>query len=178
VLAAIQFNIQLRFLTKEIQMVNAARMLAAKLVAGKPPVTQPAPHQLFRPGIILAKLAGAGDVGHDGNLSDKRKREKFVLTPALTCGIQCANRDSGNFHEPERRRVSRVGRKNGKQILFRRNSLFPVDLSGLIGVRLQMCHSVQNHIPFVQCSCVCPKPQMYVGAPTANPQCPNPPPRV
>jgi hypothetical protein len=28
-------------------------------------------------------LAGAFDVGHDGNLSDNRKREKFVLTLAL-----------------------------------------------------------------------------------------------
>jgi hypothetical protein len=39
-------------------------MLPTEFVAAEPPVTQPAPHQLFRPGVILAKLAGAGDVGH------------------------------------------------------------------------------------------------------------------
>ena len=67
-LAAVQFHIQFRFLAKEIELVNADGMLAAKLVAAETPVAQPAPHELFRPGFILAKLAGAGDFGHEANL--------------------------------------------------------------------------------------------------------------
>ena len=82
-LVAVQFHIQFRFLAKEIQIVNADGMLAAKLVAVEPPVAQPAPHEFFRPGFILAKLAGAGDFGHDGNLGNGGKTEKFVLTLAL-----------------------------------------------------------------------------------------------
>jgi len=83
-LAAIEFHVQLRLLAKEIQIVNAQRMLAAELVAAEPPVTQPAPHQFFRPGFIFAKLAGADDVSHDGKLIKDGKTEKFVLTLALT----------------------------------------------------------------------------------------------
>ena len=64
-LAAIQFHIQFRFLSKEIEIVNAERVLAAEFVAAEPPVTQPAPHQFLRPRFILAKLPGAFDVGHD-----------------------------------------------------------------------------------------------------------------
>ena len=82
-LAAVQFHIQFRLLAKEIQMVNAEGMLAAKFVAGEPPCAQPAPDKFFRPGFNLAKLASAGDVGHEINLGDDGKTEKFVLTLAL-----------------------------------------------------------------------------------------------
>ena len=82
-LAAVQFHIQFRLLAKEIQMVNAEGMLAAKFVAGEPPCAQPAPDKFFRPGFNLAKLASAGDVGHEMNLGDDGKTEKFVLTLAL-----------------------------------------------------------------------------------------------
>jgi len=70
VLAAIQFHIQFRFLSKEIEIVNAERVLAAEFVAAEPPVTQPAPHEFFRPRFLFAKLAGAGNVGHAGNLGN------------------------------------------------------------------------------------------------------------
>ena len=95
VLAAVQFHIQLRLLAKEIQIVNAAGMLAAEFVATEPPVAQPAPHQFFRPGFILAKLAGAGDVGHDGNLDYDETTEKFVLTFALPRGEDLADHAFG-----------------------------------------------------------------------------------
>ena len=39
VLAAVQFHIQFRLLAKEIQIVNAERMLATKFVAVETPVT-------------------------------------------------------------------------------------------------------------------------------------------
>ncbi len=64
-LAAVQFNIQLRLLAKEIQIVNAERMLAAKFVAAETPSAQPAPDKFFRPRFLLAKLPGAFDVGHE-----------------------------------------------------------------------------------------------------------------
>jgi hypothetical protein len=40
-------------------------MLAAEFVAAKTPGAQPAPHELFRPSVIAAKLSGALDFGHD-----------------------------------------------------------------------------------------------------------------
>ena len=83
VLAAVQFHIQLCLLAKEIQIVNAQWMLAAEFVAAEPPVAQPAPHELFRPGFNPAKLAGASDVGHEANLGSDGMTEKFVLTLAL-----------------------------------------------------------------------------------------------
>lgn len=84
VLAAVQFHIQLRLLAKEIQIIIAERMLAAEFVAAEPPIAQPAPHEFFRPRFGPAKLAGAFNIGHDGNLGNGGKAGKFVLTPALT----------------------------------------------------------------------------------------------
>ena len=78
-LAAVQFHIQLRLLAKEIQIVNATGMLAAKLVAAEPSGAQPAPHQFFRPSVVLAKLPGTGDIGHAANLEGGGMSEKFVF---------------------------------------------------------------------------------------------------
>jgi len=83
VLAAVQFNVQFRLLAKEIEKINAERMLAAEFVAAEPPVAQPAPHQFFGPCFLFAKLAGAGDFGHDWNLGNGDKMESLFLTPAL-----------------------------------------------------------------------------------------------
>jgi transposase len=47
-------------------------------------VLQPAPQEFFRPGFILAKLPGAGDIGHVANLGNVVTVEKLLLTPALT----------------------------------------------------------------------------------------------
>jgi len=85
VLAAVQFDVQFRLLAKEIQIIVSQRMLATKLVCSEPPVTQPTPHQLFRPSFNLTKLAGALNIGHGANLRNGRTSEKFVLTTALTC---------------------------------------------------------------------------------------------
>jgi hypothetical protein len=79
VLAAVQFDIQFRLLAKEIKVVNADGMLTAEFVAVEPSVTQPAPHELFRPRFIVAKLAGAFDVGHDGNLGNRDGTGKLVF---------------------------------------------------------------------------------------------------
>jgi len=78
-LAAVQFNIQFRFFAKEIQIVAADGMLAAEFVAAETPVAQPAPDKFFRPRFILAKLAGAFDVGHDGNLGPADELGKLVI---------------------------------------------------------------------------------------------------
>jgi hypothetical protein len=84
VLTAVQFNVQFRLLAKEIQMVNADGMLAAKFVTAKATVAQPAPDEFFRPRFLFAKLAGAFDVGHDVNLENGDAMEKFVLRPLST----------------------------------------------------------------------------------------------
>ena len=81
--AAVQFHIQLRLLTEEIQIVNSDGVLAAEFVAGETAVTQPAPDQFFRPRFFFAKLPGAFDVGLEANLANGGKAEKLVLTPAL-----------------------------------------------------------------------------------------------
>jgi len=65
VLAAVQFDVQVGLLAKEIQIVIAEGMLAAELVAAEPAVAQPASHQVLRPRFLLAELPGAFDVGHD-----------------------------------------------------------------------------------------------------------------
>ena len=81
-LAAVQFNVQSRLLAKKIQIVAADWMLAAKFVVGETPVTQPAPDKFFRPCFHFAKLAGAFDVCHDGNLrpGDEMKSQ-FLVRP-------------------------------------------------------------------------------------------------
>ena len=55
VLAAVQLNIQFRFFTKEIQVVVTERVLAAKFIATEAAISQPPPHQLFRPGFLFAE---------------------------------------------------------------------------------------------------------------------------
>jgi hypothetical protein len=62
--AAVQLEVQHRLFAKEIQIVNADGMLAAKFIAAETAVAQPAPHEFFRPGFLFAKLAGAFGVGH------------------------------------------------------------------------------------------------------------------
>jgi hypothetical protein len=64
-------------------MVNANRMLPTEFVTGETPVAQPAPDEFVRPRFFFAKLAGAFDVGHDGNLGNGGKTEKLVFWPAL-----------------------------------------------------------------------------------------------
>ena len=81
----IYFDVQPRLFAKEVEIVNAGRMLPAEFVAAEPAVTQPAPHEIFRPGFHLAKLAGALSVGHVGNLSRAKQAARLVLTLALTC---------------------------------------------------------------------------------------------
>jgi hypothetical protein len=83
VLAAAQFHVQFRFLAKEIEIVIADGMLAAKFIAAEAAGAQPTPHEFFRPRFIFAKLAGAFDVGHETNLGNGGKAEKFDLTLAL-----------------------------------------------------------------------------------------------
>ena len=84
VLAAVQFDIQFRLLTKEIKMVNSDWVLAAKFIAAEATIAQPAPDQFFRPSFILAKLAGSLDVGHGANLENGDAMGKFDFTSALT----------------------------------------------------------------------------------------------
>jgi len=68
VLAAIQFDVQLRFFAKEIQIKIAQRMLPAEFVAAESPITQPAPHEFFSPRFNLAEFAGAFNFGHVGSI--------------------------------------------------------------------------------------------------------------
>ncbi len=43
-------------------------------------IAQPASHEFFRPGFILAKLASTDDFGHDPNLGNGGKTERFSLS--------------------------------------------------------------------------------------------------
>ena len=58
-------------------------MLAAEFIMAESLVTQPAPHQFFRPRFGLTELSGAFDFGHDGEHSPVTGKGKFVLTLAL-----------------------------------------------------------------------------------------------
>ena len=64
-LTAVEFDVQLRLLAKEIEKVFSNGMLPAKFVAAKAPVAQPAPHELFRPCLNLAQMTGAFSIGHE-----------------------------------------------------------------------------------------------------------------
>src|SRR5438034_1343016 len=79
VVAPIQFNRQPRFLAKEIEVVDALGILAAKLVIAKTAVAQPAPHQFLGPGFVLAQLAGALDVSHFATVQNEDGKENRVL---------------------------------------------------------------------------------------------------
>ncbi len=57
VLAAIQFDGEVRFFTEKIEIVIANRMLAAKFITAETPVPQPAPQKFFGPGFLFPKLA-------------------------------------------------------------------------------------------------------------------------
>ena len=79
-LAAVEFNRQFRFLAKEIKVVSAHGMLAAEFIGRETPSAQPAPDKLFRPRFYFAKLPGAFDFGHNGNLGNDWKTEKLVFS--------------------------------------------------------------------------------------------------
>jgi hypothetical protein len=78
-LAPVQFNVQGRFLAKEIQIVSAHGMLTAEFVIIETAVAQPTPDKFFRPSLLLAELAGAVNVSHDGNLADRSEVGKLVF---------------------------------------------------------------------------------------------------
>jgi hypothetical protein len=58
VLAAVQLDIQPRFLAKEIKVVNAPRVLTAEFVTGETPSAQPAPDKFSRPSLFFCEAAG------------------------------------------------------------------------------------------------------------------------
>jgi hypothetical protein len=69
-LASIQLDIHKRLDAEEIQHVLPETMLPSKLVAGEPPIPQPGPQQLLRPGVFLAKQPGdLVAVGHGESLA-------------------------------------------------------------------------------------------------------------
>jgi hypothetical protein len=49
-------------------------MLAAKFVTAEASVAQPAPHQFFGPGFLLAQYAGSLAMGHYAKCKKKRKK--------------------------------------------------------------------------------------------------------
>lgn len=70
----VQFDSEARFFAKEIEIVNPFRMLTAEFVAGKTPITQPAPHEFFRPSFFFAERASAFGVGHDEKVKDTTQK--------------------------------------------------------------------------------------------------------
>ena len=65
---AIQFDGEARFFAIKIKAVNAFWMLSPKLITRETPVTQPAPHEFFRPSFLFAECAGTFGIGHDENV--------------------------------------------------------------------------------------------------------------
>ena len=84
VLPAVQFNGEAGLLTKEVEVVNPARMVAPKLVAAEASIAQPTPHQLFSPRLFLPQCAGAVSIGHGVILRRCGDFEKNGFTTALT----------------------------------------------------------------------------------------------
>jgi hypothetical protein len=82
-LAAVQLNVQGRFLAEEIQIVDANGMLTAEFVAIEAAVTQPASDLLLRPSVLFAELAGAFNVGHEGSLAKRIEMGKLFFSLAL-----------------------------------------------------------------------------------------------
>src|SRR3954469_23741576 len=63
--AAINFDRQIRFATKEIESVISDRMVAPKFISAESAVGQPGPHELFSPSAFLAQSASALNLSHD-----------------------------------------------------------------------------------------------------------------
>src|SRR5256886_17084553 len=74
VLCSIQFNRQPRFVTEKIEGVFADRMLSVE--TAEPSPAQPAPHELFRPGRLLAENASGVGVQHGRHDSDVAPMKK------------------------------------------------------------------------------------------------------
>ncbi len=79
---AVQFDRQPCFLAKEIQIVNAFGMLAAKLVLAETSVTQPAPHELFRPRFLPQSTGAGNDL--PSPVGRERAGVRVCWTPALS----------------------------------------------------------------------------------------------
>ena len=62
--AAVEFDGEAGFAAVKIQKVNPDRMPPTKFVGAESPVTQPTPHEFFRPSRLPAQRAGAVGVGH------------------------------------------------------------------------------------------------------------------
>lgn len=82
-LAAVQFDVQLCLLAKEIEIIIADGMLMTEFVAAEAPVAQPTPQEFFRPSFLFAKLAGAFSVGHECEFTERRCDGKvgFLVRP-------------------------------------------------------------------------------------------------
>ena len=75
-LPTIEFNREACFYAIEVEEVNPAWMIAAKLVRAEPPVAQPTPHRLLGPSLLLAQRTSAFRVGHSGRLGCCARFEK------------------------------------------------------------------------------------------------------
>ena len=71
---AVHFDGEARFFAKEIEIVNVFGMLPTEFVPTETPVTQPTPHELFRPGFFFAEYAGAFDIGHEEKVKDTAQK--------------------------------------------------------------------------------------------------------
>ena len=83
-MSAVEFDRETGFHAVEVEVVNSTRVVATEFVGAETPVTQPTPHELFRPSLLLALSAGAGCIGHGGSLKRRRSFRKNGFTTALT----------------------------------------------------------------------------------------------
>ena len=65
-MSSVQFNGEAGFHAIEIEVVNPARVIAPKLVGAEAPVTQPTPHELFRPCLLLPQYTGVSENASSG----------------------------------------------------------------------------------------------------------------
>jgi hypothetical protein len=84
---AVEFEVESRLQTEEVQNVRTERMLPAKLVSREASVPQPCPEKFFSPSVVFPHRSGdAGEFwrGHGGRLSEQRCRSQvlaFELIP-------------------------------------------------------------------------------------------------
>jgi len=64
VMTAVKFDVQFRFLAKEIEKIGTNGMTAPEFIGVEAPIAQPVPEEFFRPRLFFTKLPGAFDVGH------------------------------------------------------------------------------------------------------------------
>ena len=160
---AIEFDGEAGFTAVEIQVVDADRMSATKLVGAEPPLTQPAPHEFLGPRRFLAQGASSVDVGHGVTVAKGcgggQNGLKVRPHPSpLPRGRMFAVRREGQRSESSTARCIHCLPESRSPPDPTRNATGPRQRFPLLGERARVRAGV---LP------ACPKPQVDAGPPQA-----------